>query len=235
MKNNQIVIIATLLMINISFSQTKNFIDQPYIETSAKVDTLVIADRIYLKILINESDTKDKISVEELETKMEGALKSLGINTTENLSLIDLASNFKNYFFKQKDVLKNKAYSLLVYDAQTAGKVIVALENLNISNVELEKLEHSQIENVKLILKSNAIIKAKKQADYLTKPLNQKAGNAIHISDNSNQSYQYNRNSLDEIVVVGYGAIKKQEFEPIAIEFKKILVESDVSVKFKIE
>ncbi len=235
MKNNQIVIIASLLMINLSFSQTKNFIDQPYVETSAKVDTLVIADRIYLKILINESDTKDKISVEELETKMESALKALGINTSENLSLIDLASNFKNYFFKQKDVLKNKAYSLLVYDAQTAGKVIIALENLNISNVELEKLEHSQMENVKLVLKSNAIVKAKKQADYLTKPLNQKTGSALFISDISNQSYQYNRNTLDEIVVVGYGAAKKQEFEPIAIEFKKIKVESEVSVKFKIE
>ena len=77
-------------------------------------------------------------------------------------------------------------------------------------------------------------MKAKTQADYLTKPLNQKTGNAIHISDNSNQSYQYN-NQLDEMVVVGYGAAKKQEFEPIAIEFKKIKVKSAVIVKFKIE
>jgi uncharacterized protein YggE len=234
MKTNQIIIIVALLITNLGFSQTKNFIDQPYIETSATVDTLVIADKIYLKILINESDTKDKISVEELENKMEATLKGLGINTSENLSLIDLASNFKNYFLKQRDILKNKAYSLLIFDAQTAGKVIIALENLNISNVELEKLEHSQIENVKLILKSKAILKAKTQADYLTKPLNQKTGNAIHISDNSNQSYQYN-NQLDEMVVVGYGAAKKQEYEPIAIEFKKIKVKSAVVVKFKIE
>ncbi|RXP63294.1 DUF541 domain-containing protein [Lutibacter sp. HS1-25] len=235
MKKKCTLIIAILLMVNFGFSQTKNFIDQPYLETSASVDTLVTADKIYLKILINESDTKDKISVEELENKMEIALKDLGIDTSKNLALIDLASNFKNYFLKQKDVMKSKAYSLLVFDAQTAGKVIIALENLNISNVELEKLEHSNIEDVKLILKSKAILKAKRQADYLTKPLNQKTGTALQISDNVNQGYQYNRNQLDEMVVVGYSARKKQEFEPIDIEFKKIKVETEVVVKFKID
>lgn len=52
-----------------SFSQTKNFIDLPYIETAAKVDTLVVPDRIYLNISIAEQDTKGKIAVEELEKK----------------------------------------------------------------------------------------------------------------------------------------------------------------------
>ncbi|MFT7250898.1 MAG: lysozyme, partial [Flavobacterium sp.] len=46
-----------------SFAQTKNFIDLPYIETSAKVDTLVVPDKIYLNIMITEKDTKGKISV----------------------------------------------------------------------------------------------------------------------------------------------------------------------------
>ena len=51
------------------FSQEKNFIDLPYLETSAKCDTLVTPDRIFLKIVISEKDTKGKISVEELETR----------------------------------------------------------------------------------------------------------------------------------------------------------------------
>ncbi|TFG76885.1 MAG: SIMPL domain-containing protein, partial [Flavobacteriales bacterium] len=102
-------------------------------ETNALVDTLVVPDRIYLSILITEADTKGKTSVEELENKMAAQLKALGIDTKKQLTLADVASNFKNYFLKKTDVLKSKAYTLLVYDAQTAGKVIVGLEAINIA------------------------------------------------------------------------------------------------------
>jgi hypothetical protein len=63
------LLILTLISLNV-FSQEKNFIDLPYLETSAKCDTLVTPDRIFLKIIISEKDTKGKISVEELETTM---------------------------------------------------------------------------------------------------------------------------------------------------------------------
>ena len=82
----------------VGFSQSKNFIDQPYIETNAQVDTLITPDRIFLNILVMEQDTKGKTSVEELESKMETTLKKLGIDTKKNLTLNDLATNFKKYF-----------------------------------------------------------------------------------------------------------------------------------------
>ena len=116
MKN--LLSIITLCIVSFVFSQTKNFIDQPYLETSAKADTLVIPDRIYLDILISEKDTKDKKSIEELEILMEEKLKSIGIDTKKQLTLNDLASNFKKYFLKNTDILKTKSYSLIVYDAK---------------------------------------------------------------------------------------------------------------------
>ena len=80
MKN--LLSIIALCIVSFIFSQTKNFIDQPYLETSAKADTLVIPDRIYLDILISEKDTKDKKSIEDkiyvgVNTKMfEGIIDS---------------------------------------------------------------------------------------------------------------------------------------------------------------
>jgi lysozyme len=59
----KIIVISLILLSAKSFAQTKNFIDLPYIETSAKVDTLVVPDKIYLNIMITEKDTKGKISV----------------------------------------------------------------------------------------------------------------------------------------------------------------------------
>jgi hypothetical protein len=142
----KIVLLLPLLFITKNFSQTKNFIDLPYIETSAKVDTLVTPDRIFLTILITEKDTKNRTSVEELESKMNLKLKSLGIITEKQLTLNDLTSNYKKYFLKQQEILKTKSYSLVVYDAKTASKVIAALEEEEISNVSLEKTEYSKTE-----------------------------------------------------------------------------------------
>jgi len=220
----------------IGWAQNKNFIDQPFVETSAQVDTLVTPDRIYLNIVILEKDTKGKTSVEELEAKMESALKRLGINTKENLTLNDLASNFKKYFLKPQDVLKSKAYTLMIKDAKTAGMVIIELENIEISNVILDRTEFSKIEQLKLELKSKAIAKAKKQAEYMASPLNQKIGAAIHISDQSDNSLNYAlQGRVSGIQIRGYSSIREEDFKPADIEFEKIKVESSVAVKFKLE
>lgn len=232
--NKQLLTFGLLFVSVLSFGQTKNFIDQPYLETTAKVDTLVKPDVIYLDILIREKDERDRVSVEELESKMIDKLESLGIDIKKQLTLSDLASNFKKYFLKQKDILKDKAYTLKVYDAQTAGKVLVELEEVGISNVSLDKTEYSKIEELKLELKSKAVARAKLQADYLVKPLNQKIIGAIHIVDQFFQDFNYYDN-LQEVVVVGYAAKRKQEYEPPEVEFKPIKVESQVTVRFRIE
>jgi len=230
-------IFLTILVLTFAktFSQTKNFIDQPYIETSAKVDTLVIPDRIYLNISITEKDTKGKISVEELETKMNEKLKSLGIITEKQLTLNDLSSNYKKYFLKQQDMLKNKNYTLLVYNAKIAGRVIVALEQIDISNVVLEKTEFSKAEEMILILKSEAILKAKNQVIAMTKPLNQKVGNAIYISDFSNIVNMLS-GRVAGIQIRGARSLdEKDKYEPINIEFEKIKIETEVKATFKLE
>lgn len=236
MNIKSILTIAVFTHSFIGWSQTKNFIDQPFLETTAQVDTLVIPDRIYLNILILEKDTKGKTSVEELESKMESTLKNLGIDTKKNLVLNDVASNFKKYFLKSQDVLKSKAYTLMVTDAKTAGNVIIELEKLEISNILLDRTEYSELEQLKLILKSKAIEKAKKQAEFMVTPLNQKLGKAIHISDQSDNSISRALSGrVAGIQIRGYSSFKEEKYKPADIEFEKIKVESSVAVKFKLE
>jgi len=232
--NRILLTLGIVLTFHFANGQTKNFIDQPYLETTAKVDSLVKPDIIYLDILLQEKDNRNKVSVEELENKMAIKLESLGVDLKKQLTLSDLASNFKKYFLKQKDVLKSKAYKLKVFDAQTAGKVLVELESIGISNVSLDKTEYSKIEELKLDLKSKAVKKAKKQAEYLIKPLNQKIGGALYIVDKYYQGYNYDA-ELDEVVVVGYGSRKKTEYKPVEIEFRPIEVSTQVTIKFKID
>ena len=46
----KIVLLLTITFFGVNFAQTKNFINQPYLETTAKVYNLVTPDQIYLSI-----------------------------------------------------------------------------------------------------------------------------------------------------------------------------------------
>jgi len=165
------------------FSAQRDFLDQPHIEVEAEADTLVVPDRIYVSITLNEADSKNKKSVEEQEKQLETILKKLKINTDKDLSVLDYSSNFKKYFLKGQNILKTKKYSLLVRDAYTLANVIISLEEAGISNTEVEKVEYSKYKELLLELRSEAVKRSRITADKLVKPLNQKAGKALYISD----------------------------------------------------
>lgn len=71
--------LCVLLTLSVA-AQQKNFIDLPYLEVIGEADTLVVPDQIFLNISLSEKDTKNKITLEELENKMMGALSKLGID-----------------------------------------------------------------------------------------------------------------------------------------------------------
>ncbi|MBN1251580.1 MAG: SIMPL domain-containing protein [Bacteroidales bacterium] len=230
--NRFLLVISFALMTNIIYCQTKNFIDQAYLETTAKADTLVMPDKIFLSIIISENNTKGKETLEDVELRMFEKLKLIGIETEKQLVLSDLSSNFKKYLLKAQDILKSKYYELLVFDAKTAGKVIYELEEIGISNVNFERTEYSKIEELQIKLKSKAIQKAKMQAEAMVKPLNQNLGKAIFISDiNNTQIGNHLQGKVSGIRIRGSSSINKG-YNVIPIEFEKIKVESEVNVKF---
>lgn len=228
------LLIACLLICGgyISAQNTTTIQNIPFVETAASVDTLVVPDRIYLNIRLDENDSKGKISVEELEKRMESALKNAGVDLQKQVSLGNFGSNFSKYFLRKKDVSKVKLYELVLYDAQSVTKVLLNLEKVKISNVRLTKLEYSQAEALGLILKSQAVNKAKMNADYLAKPLNQKVGPAISINDmNSfNRGFVPMNADADQIVVTGWSKSKSE----MNVEFKKIELSASVRVRFKL-
>ncbi|WGD33633.1 SIMPL domain-containing protein [Olleya sp. YS] len=218
-----------------SYSQSEKN-DTAYLETTAVKDSLVVPDRIYLSIIVREKDTRGKESVEVLEQKMEETLKSINIDIEKQLFLSDASSNFKKYFLKKKDVLKEKVYSLLIYDAITAGKVIMELELIGVSNVFLTKTEYSKTEDLKIELKKLAVIKAKKQANIMVEPLGQKIGKAVRLSDSNSLVTSALSGNASGIVIRGTSSIYgSRAYQPISIDFEKIKIESAVSVRFELK
>jgi hypothetical protein len=195
-----------------------------------------IPDNIYITIILNEADRKNKKSTEELEITLEQTLKKLNIDTQKDLSLLDYNSDFKKYFLKGQNILKTKNYSLLVNDAVTAGKVLAELENVAISNVEISKTEYSKAEELIETLKSSAILKAKRYANKLANPIGQKIGKAIFISDNSSTVLSSLQGQVAGVQIRGASSLYgSRATEPILVDFQKLKFESQVSVKFTLE
>ena len=215
--------------------QSKNFIDQPFVEVSGSFDTLLTPNRIHLRISLSERDNKNKISVEEQESKMLSLLKSIGIDTEKDLALADLISNYRFYFLKQKDIYKIKTYYLKIPNAYTAGKVMVMLEEAGISNIQVDKLEHTDLENIRNICRTRAIENARDKATLLARPLQQGISHAINITETENYSNPNTGVFADtRITLRGVRSMSadSNEYSDPGIEFEKIRVRQAVNVKF---
>jgi len=223
---------VSLSLASLLQAQEKNFLDQAYLETNARADTLVVPDRIYLGITIKEEDSKGRASVETLENKMSAKLQALGIDLDKQLGLSDLASDFRDYFLRKTDIQKSKSYTLLVYDGLTAGQVIQGLEGIGISNIQLQRTEYSKLGALKLTLRRRALHKARQQAKVMVESLGQSLGRALYISDLSTD-YSGLQGRTAGVQVRGY-AMEKEE-RPLEVAFEKIQVDAMVNVKFAIQ
>ena len=234
----KIILLLVVFSNTLIHSQEKNFIDKPYLEVQGKADTLVTPNRIYIDVLISEKDTKGKKSVEELESDMLTKLKSLGIDTEKNVTMQDMMSNYKKFFLKQTDIQKAKSYSILVYDAKATAKVFIGLEEVGISNVRIDKLEHSEEAKLQLLMNTKAMENAKANAISFTKPLGQNIGKALYIGNVNNIVSQLS-GSAAGIMIRGASTIKKYDMQAqdynTNIEFEKISISSQIGVRFALD
>jgi len=161
----------------------KNFIDRPYLEVTGRAEMEVVPDRIYMNISINEKDSKGKVVLAQLEKDLLAKLKELGIDTKKDLSISDMSSNFKKYLMKGTDIVTSKEYELVVGSAQMAGNVLMALEKIGISNVSIERVDHSQMEQFRREVKVKAIKAAKEKASDMASAIGQTAGKALYIQE----------------------------------------------------
>lgn len=233
MKKFILAALASVALAHSGQAQSKNFLDQPYLETAARADTLVTPDRIYLQIVLQESDSKGKVSLEELEQRMGSRLKSLGIDLGEQLTVSDLSSEFRKYFLRGQEIEKQKAFELLVYDAPSAGRVLVALEGIGISNVTLVKTEYSEMDDLRHTLVARAVRKARTQARVMAEALEQPLGKAVFISD-SGFNFFNKMQERGRVVMTAFGDAQMAP-EPLPVDFEKIRVEASVEVKFLLE
>lgn len=212
---------------------TKNFIDQNYIELSGKAKMEIVPDEIYLNIELKEKDTKNKVSVDQMETKMFKALKKLDLDLEKQVKVLDFSSNFQSYWLKKKDVMKSKSFQIIVHDTKTLSNLFSSLEKIGISNITIDKVDHSKMDEFKKEVKVKAIKNAKENAELLTAALGQQIGKAIFIGQGYSNNYQ-SRPRTKSMMVRGMANMEMQDTAP-EIEFQKIKLEHNIMVRFELK
>jgi uncharacterized protein len=224
-----------LIIVITTHAQTgeKNFIDQNYIEVTGKAEMEVVPDKIYLDIVISEKDSKNKIPLAEMEKAMTIKLKELNIDITKCLSVNDLSSSIKQNIISKSDILLAKKYQLMVAEGATAGKVIIELEKIDISNITLNKVDHSKIEQYRKDVKINATKAAKEKAELLAGAVGQSIGKALYIQELENNFFpmQMSNRYIRQEKVMMDSSIPE---EPV-IDFEKIKLEYSVLIRFELK
>ena len=234
MKN---LIIAFVLLFSSTFAfGQKNFIDTNFIEVTGKAEMEITPDMIYLKVLLNEKDTKNKISLSDLEAKMVAKLKEIGTDITKNLLIKDFSSNYKFYALSKREILLTKEYQILVNDAKTASKVLIGLEDIGISNVSIDRVDHSKMEDFRREVKVNAIKAAKEKAESLTSAIGQTIGKAIFIQEIEPRG-GYVPGASNTIMIRGMSSISgsNTRSQPLDVDFEKIKIEYSILCKFELK
>lgn len=232
----KILIFAFAFLYLNAYSQSKNFIDQNYIEVTGRAEMEVVPNEIYLGIVLNEKDFKGKESLEEKEKSMIKQLIKIGVDVAEDLTVRDMASNFKSYWIKSTDIKTTKVYQLKLSDAKTAGSVFQQLEAIDISNISIERVDHSEIIDLKQQVKIEAIKAARTKAQALVNALGQECGRAIYIQEMHNPVYrsaQGQMSGLNANIMIR-GIHEAEEDIIPEIEFEKIKLEYSILVRFEL-
>lgn len=235
MKQCIIAAIVALCSISSIFAQNTT---EKFIETSVRVIKEVTPDEIFLGITITEKDNKGKISVEQQEKEMIAALKSLGIDVKESLTVNSMGSTLKTGTLRKDNIYASREYTLKVNSAPLAGSTIEALNGLKIARVGISRIAISDSleREVKNSLLTEAAQKAQENAHILAQAVGCKAGKAIYMQN----YYSFDSAANGRVMMKSFSTAQSAdaaliEEESVELEVSKKSLSINVVCKFALE
>lgn len=223
MKKLLVTLLAVVFTLPLFAQQHEN-----YIQVNGLSEIEVTPNQIYLSITLDESDTKGRQAIELQRRQMVSTLKALGIDTEKNLTMEDMSSSY----YKRGGSLSRANYQLLLSSSEQVIKVYDALAELGISDVNIVRVSHTDIEQLKSKCRKEAMINAKTVATELAEAVGQTIGACVYIYD-ANRGVTptyYNDRVMMRAVAKTANEVATPEEE--VVEFKKIKLNYSVSAKF---
>ncbi len=226
-----ILLAAAALMLLPAAAQTQEAFPS-YIQVNGRAEKEIVPDEFYLSIVIAERDSKGKISVEQQQKAMIAALKRDGIDVEKQLKVANLSSEF----FKKNTSVATAKYQLRLGSAAEVSKAWQTLDDLGISNVSIQKVSHSQLEQLKQQVRIEAMQDAHSSAQMLAGAVGQSIGKCFYVYDSNNDvipAYYNNGIMMRSMKMMDTAAEGAAEEE--SLDFKTIKLQYSVQAKFVLE
>ena len=194
-----------------------------YIQVNGRAEKEITPDEFYLSVIINERDSKGKISVESQQRDMIAALKQLKV------------ANLSSEFFKKNTSVATAKYQLQLGSAAEVSKVWQALDNLGISNVSILKVSHSKIDQYKEQVRVEAMQNAKQSAQTLAQAIGQNVGKCFYIYDSNNNVMPVFYDNMAVMRSAKAAGMAEDAAADEPLDFKTIKLQYNVQAKFVLE
>lgn len=218
-----------LLCLALSVQAQDQLTNIPYVDVTGYAFEEVTPDELYLGIMLEDKQSKDRKSVAEQERQLQQLLKRLNIPQGD-LRVADLDGSLSSrWFSKQTD--GSKMLQLLLHTPEQMDAVVSGLREIGVANFQLLRTNYSKMEQLKLQLKTKAVQQAKASATALSAGVEQRIGKALWIQD-QDQNYPMPMPRLMMAKAEMYDAAGAPE---PSVEFRKLRVESRVQVRFTLQ
>ncbi|MGB0850565.1 MAG: SIMPL domain-containing protein [Bacteroidia bacterium] len=226
---------STTLFVVITLMTMAQIVEQkPYIEITGTSEIKIVPNQIYMSITLQEHTDKSKKSIVELEKELVKALKSLGISPSK-LVVADANSYYGKTGMIGKDVVNSKKFELELATATDAKKVFEQLDDLNIKNAFISRVDHSEMEEYKKQAKIKAIKAAKAKANYLLDAVGEELGPALIVRENTfNISGNHYRSNANSRMFNGFISESRVDKSETKLDFKKITISASIYTKWRI-
>ncbi|WP_428328535.1 SIMPL domain-containing protein [Mucilaginibacter sp.] len=201
------------------------------IEVSGTAEQEVTPDIINVSISLQEYiNGKNKVTIDQLESQLEVAVKQAGIAKDD--FTISSTSAYNNTYQKKKnpDFLASKQYLIKFHDLNKFNQILAGVDPKGIQSTNIDSYDYSKIDDLKRDLKIKALRSAKDKAGYLLASIDEKLGGAIDISEVDNSNYPAPRAVMYKSMAMTANAAPAES----DIDFKKIKLSFQINAVFEI-
>ena len=234
-------VLALLMVSTVSHAVAQAIESQPMvkkIEVYGQAEEEVTPDEIYFSITLKEymNDDKKKVGIDKLERDLYNAVKKIGVKE-EDFRIEDISAYNYDWYRKKKpqreEFLASKEYLIKFSDLNQINNLLSSLDAKGIQSTNVDRYEHSKIEQYRKDLKIKALKNAKEKAAYLLQGIDEKLGGILEIQEidtGEGPSPIYYRQARSMAMTSAEADVASPE-----IDFQKIKLSFQVRAVFEIQ
>ncbi|WDF47177.1 SIMPL domain-containing protein [Chryseobacterium sp. KACC 21268] len=214
------------------FGQNMNMVDNnPYIEVIGSAEKEIAPNIITLRIVLQETNDKNKITIDEQERTLKEKLKAGGFDL-KNLVIRNANASLLKLSRKTNDVINRKEYLAKVGNSVEAYKIFKILDEINVKEASIFETNHTDIQTFRKEVKQLALKVAKEKATDLLKSIDEQIDKPLIIREiDENESIQI-KNTYSNVAV---GYYQEETSANDYLDIKPIKLKYQMFARFKIK